>query len=412
MNDIQTAPSKPKTVAIIGAGASGLMVGDVLSHYNVRVEVYEQLPSAGRKILWAGKTGLNITHAEPMEVFITRYTPSDWLAPVLWRYDNRWLRRWFDELGVATFVGSSGRVFPNGMKASKFLRLWLARLMACEVAFYYRHECVGIDGNCLTLRRGDEMFTKRFDAVVLACGGGSYAKLGATGAWQAWLGDDEKTPLYASNVGVERAWSAYMSEHFGKPLKRVALWIDSVPPAKGDVIITHYGLESSLIYQYNQPMRQGWDGTGVDIYMDLLPDKTLDDVKRYFIKKQSLNNILRKMGLDDTKIALVRECTPKADWTAHDKMANYIKKLPIRLTGFRPMDEAISTGGGVKRSSLSDELQLRSNPYVFCCGEMLDFDAPTGGYLLTACFTTGQVVGHGVVKFLGLMNKISPTSKP
>lgn len=389
-------------VAIIGAGASGLMVADVLSDYPIDVQIYEQMPSVGRKILWAGKTGLNVSHAEPMPKFITRYTPDDWLSPMLEQYDNAWVVAWLRELGVETYVGSSGRIFPVEMKASKFLRAWLARLSDKGVQILCRHRCLEICQNAVRLEHEGVAFEKQFDAIVLACGGGSYARLGATGAWQAWFSPDELTELYASNVGVVRTWSDFMTPYFGKPLKRVALWLDGVPKSQGDIIITHYGMESSLIYKYNRAMRASQDQAGIAVLLDLLPDKSLADIQHIFAKnkKQSLNNIFRKIGLDDTKIALIRECTNKFDWSNHTNMAGFIKALPVRFEGFRPIGEAISTGGGVRRSALTEELQLKSNPYVFCSGEMLDFDAPTGGYLLTACFATGRVVGQALAKRL------------
>lgn len=392
---------RPK-VAIIGAGASGLMAAEHLSAYDVDICVYEQMPSAARKILWAGKSGLNVSHAEPMTVFTSRYTPSDWLTPFLQTCDNAWIVNWMAGLGIKTYVGSSGRIFPVQMKASAFVRAWLYRLMTRGVQIFYRHECLGIDGHVVQLVHDGVVFEQVFDVIILACGGGSYERLGATGTWQAWLSDDELTPLYASNVGVVRVWSSYMDKFFGKPLKRVRLWTDGELASWGDIIITYYGMESGLIYKYNKPMRACHDK--IKVYLDLLPDKSPDDIVRIFLKnkKQSLNNISRKIGLDDIKIALIRECTDKADWVNHARMADFVKCLPITFDGFRPMDEAISTGGGVRRSALSDALQLKSNPAVFVCGEMLDFDAPTGGYLLTACFATGQAVGRGVAQLLKL----------
>ncbi len=403
----------PKTVAIIGAGASGLMVADVLSRYDVRVAVYEQMPSAGRKILWAGKTGLNVTHSEPMSEFVARYTPSDWLAPMLYHYDTQWLRDWFGELGIKTFVGSSGRVFPVEMKASKFLRAWLQRLGSQGVQFFYRHACEKIDGNAITfnVQNNDKItqFTQSFDAIVLACGGGSYRRLGSDGVWQAWFGADELMPLYASNVGVVRQWSAFMQDYFGQALKGVKLWTGDRQTAKqGDIVVSHYGFEGGLIYQANRAMRQSLVDKGeIELRLDLLPDKQLNDIVQIFNKnrKQSLSNLFRKLGLDPLKIALLRECTPKSDWQDKTAMANHIKALHISFDGFRPMDEAISTGGGVVRDCLTDSLQLKRDKRIFCVGEMLDFDAPTGGYLLTACFAMGQVAGYGVVDFLTLAKK-------
>lgn len=402
--------NKPK-IAIIGAGASGLMVADHLCAYDVDISIYEKMPSAGRKILWAGKTGLNVSHNEPLEIFITRYGSwhDNWIGQYVQQFNPNWLVKWLSDLGVETYVGSSGRIFPIEMKASKFLRAWLNRLLANYVKFYYHHECISIDKNTVSFKYKNKdnkilVFNENFDVIILACGGGSYKKLGSDGKWQAWFDDKELTPLFASNVGIVREWSAFMTEYFGKALKGVALKIND-KQNKGDIIISHYGMESGLIYQFNQDMRANLHNNGhIKIHLDLLPDKSINDIQKSFDKnkKQSLNNRLRKIGLDNIKTALLRECTDKADWSDMDKMAKYIKDLPIVFDGFRPMDEAISTGGGVKRTNLTDDLQLKSNPYVFCCGEMLDFDAPTGGYLLTACFATGQVVGQGVVRYLGL----------
>ena len=394
-----------KSVAIVGAGAAGLMAAEVLSDKGVKVSVFEQMPTAARKILWAGKTGLNVSHSEPMSDFITRYTPAGWLDGYLSDFNNDDVRAWLDELGVATYVGSSGRIFPVAMKASGLVRAWLHRLSSRGVAFYYRHECTQLYQNTLTItdKSTNTSFTQSFDAIIIACGGGSYVRLGSTGAWQAWFGDDELCPLYASNVGVVRTWSPYMTEFFGRALKRVNLMMDN-QCSQGDIIISHYGFESGLIYKYNRQMREDLLKNGhIRIMLDLLPDKHKDDIKQILAtKKKSLNTLLKKAGLDTIKIALLRECTDKSNWTNPDSMAEYIKCLPIVFDGFRPIDEAISTGGGVKRSALTEGLQLKSNPYVFCCGEMLDFDAPTGGYLLTACFATGRAVGRSVARFLGI----------
>ena len=403
-----------KTVAIIGAGAGGLMAADFLAEYNVNVEVYEQMPSAGRKILWAGKTGLNITHSEPITEFVRRYTPKDWLTPFLYKYSNQWLIRWFDKLGIQTYVGSSGRVFPVEMKASKFLRAWLLRLLKHNVNFFYRHSCIEIDKNTLRflIKQNNQesiFMNKKFDAIILACGGVSYPQLGSNGIWQHWFDKKQISPLYASNVGITKTWSDYMKIYFGKPLKRVDFWLKTegknAKKKHGDIIISHYGMESGLIYYYNQKMRTQFNKNHkITIYLDLLPNKHINEIKKILCHqtKQSFNTKLCKTGLDDVKIAVLRECTSKNDWQDGDKMAKFIKELPIDFDGFRPIAEAISTGGGVKKDSLTHNLQLVSNPSIFCAGEMLDFDAPTGGYLLTACFATGRIAAEGVVKYLQL----------
>lgn len=401
--------TKP-SIAIIGAGAAGLAAADFLCQFEVDIHIFEQMPSAGRKILMAGKTGLNLSNNKPMEQFIAQYRPSDWLAPYIKKFSPKDLLAWLDELGVATFVGSSGRIFPTSMKAAPFLRLWLGRLKNQGVHFYYRHRCVAIDGKCLTLIHQDSPpMYRQFDAIILACGGGSYARLGADGAWQAWFDEHELSPLYASNVGVVRTWSPFMQATFGQPLKRVQAWVGD-RCVMGDIVITHYGMESGVIYQLNETLRQSLitDNQSAVIYLDLLPDVSPDKLTKALQsanKKHTLTNIWRKAGLDNVKIALVRECVHKSDWHDVNKMVSNIKQLAVAIEGFRPIDEAISTGGGVKRTAVDEHLQLKSNPNVFVCGEMLAWDAPTGGYLLTACFATGRAVGMALAKRLNLATK-------
>lgn len=402
-------------IAIIGAGASGLMCADYLAKLpNVCIHIFEQMPTAGRKILWAGKTGLNISHAEPIEQFVNRYTPNDWLAPIVKQYNANWLQNWAKLLGIDTFVGSTGRIFPTQMKASPLLRAWLQDLDKQGVKIFYRHKCIGIDKNCLTLQRKiakkTEVFSQVFDAIILACGGLSYPKLGSTGDWQNWLNNDEICSMYASNVGICRAWSAFMSPFFGTVLKRVSIWTNANPiKQQGDIIISHYGLESGLIYKVNRELRQDLlKHTNMQLHLDLLPDVSLEKILIIFnkYKKLSTQTLWQKVGLDKSKIAVLRECTPKNAWQDNVKMAHYIKQLSIAFDGFRPIEEAISCGGGVKHSVLNNNFQLKSNPYVFCCGEMLDWDAPTGGYLLTACFATGRACGETVADFLALPKPI------
>lgn len=394
-----------KKVAIIGAGASGLMVADTLSHYPIDVFVYEQMPTAGRKILWAGKTGLNVSHNEPIENFLMRYTPSGCLTPYITKFGAVEIREFMANLGIQTYIGSSGRIFPVEMKASKFLRAWLNVLNDKGIQFFYHHELLSIQKNQLTLlnKKTNKHLCQEFDTIVLACGGGSYKKLGSTGTWQAWFDELELSPLYASNVGIIKVWSSYVAENFGKPIKNITAWVNHTK-ITGDIVITHYGLESGVIYALNKELRDAWQNHRATLFIDLLPDVSQEDLYHKLVKfkqsKQTLTNSLRKLGLDALKIDLIRECTPKADWQDLGKMARHIKSLPVDFADFRPMDEAISTGGGVRWQAL-DEFQLKSNPYVFCAGEMLDFDAPTGGYLLTACFATGRAVGERVATYLG-----------
>ncbi|WLF84261.1 TIGR03862 family flavoprotein [Moraxella sp. ZY210820] len=395
-------------IAIIGAGPAGLMCADVLSQYDVRVSVFEQMPSAGRKFLMAGKTGLNLSHAEPLDDFVQRYTPQAWLEPFVRLYDATWIQHWAKSLGIETYVGSSGRIFPVEMKAAPLLRAWLADLKQKGVQFFYHHRCVDIQQNQVKFQNlkneNHQIITYQFDAIVLACGAISYPQLGSTGQWQQWFNADEIMPFYASNVGICRQWSSFMQEHFGQALKRVNAWVDG-QPCHGDIVISHYGLESGLIYRINQPLREQLLAKGqMTLHLDLLPDYEKQSIIQILQKniKLSLNTRLKKLGLNATKIALLRECSDKQHWQDMALMADYIKDLAITFSHFRPIDEAISCGGGIKQESLQHDFQLKSNPYIFCCGEMLDWNAPTGGYLLTACLATGRVCGQRVAEFLSI----------
>ena len=390
-----------KRIAIIGAGPAGLMAAEVLSQWDYDVHVYEQKPSAARKFLMAGKTGLNISHAEPFEQFIQRYDRADWLADWIRRWDATWIQNWMRGLSIESYVGSSGRIFPVEMKAAPLLRAWLKRLTEQGIQFHYRHACLGIQSNTVKIQDlvQQREFSEDFDAIVLACGAVSWPQLGSDGQWQQWLAVDLLNPFQASNAGVEREWSTFMQAVFGQPLKRVVAWVDVKEKSQGDIVITHYGLESGLIYKLGRALRQQSE---MQLMLDLLPELSHAQLvqKLQPSKKQSLSNLWRKAGLDAAKASLVRELIPKADWHDPEKLAQQIKQLRIELKGFRPIEEAISCAGGVKREVLTAHLQLQQQPQIFCCGEMLDWDAPTGGYLLTACFATGRAAGEGVHEYL------------
>lgn len=393
----------PKRVAIIGAGPAGLMAAEVLSQYDYEIDVFEQKPSAARKFLMAGKTGLNISHAEPVEHFIQRYDQTEWLAPWIKKWDAQWIRDWMHGLGIASYVGSSGRIFPVEMKAAPLLRAWLKRLMAAGVKFHYRHRCIDLSGNQLTLENQTHRFSASYDAIVLACGAVSWSQLGSDGAWQQWLSAQDIEAFQPSNAGVLRTWSPFMQQCFGQPLKRVNAWVTPEQQTHGDIIITHYGFESGVIYKLGRELRaQLARQQHLQLHLDLMPDVSIEQLEQKLQgnKKQSLTNLWRKAGLDQVKINLLREVVEKSLWSDARQMARQIKQLGIALTGFRPIEEAISCAGGVKQEALSAQLQLHANPYVFCCGEMLDWDAPTGGYLLTACFATGRAAAEGVNEFI------------
>ncbi|MCH7296426.1 TIGR03862 family flavoprotein [Acinetobacter higginsii] len=393
----------PKRVAIIGAGPAGLMAAEVLSQYDYEIDVFEQKPSAARKFLMAGKTGLNISHAEPVDTFIQRYDHAAWLGPWVKQWDAQWIQNWMQGLGIESYIGSSGRIFPIEMKAAPLLRAWLKRLMADGVKFHYRHRCVDLSENQLTIENQTQRFSATYDAIILACGAVSWSQLGSDGAWQQWLSKNEIEPYQASNAGVLKTWSPFMQACFGQPLKRVNAWVQSEQQTHGDIIITHYGFESGVIYKLGRDLRaQLAQKQCLQLHLDLLPDISIDQLEKKLQgnKKQSLTNLWRKAGLDTVKINLLREIVEKSLWSDAKQMAQQIKQLSIPLDGFRPIEEAISCAGGVKQSAVSPQLQLQSNPYVFCCGEMLDWDAPTGGYLLTACFATGRAAGEGVYQRL------------
>ena len=394
-----------KSIAIIGAGPAGLMAAEVLSQLNYDVHVFEQKPSAARKFLMAGKTGLNISHAEPMQQFIQRYDRPAWLSPWIQKWDADWIQTWMQGLGINSYIGSSGRIFPVEMKAAPLLRAWLKRLSAHKVQFHYRHQVLDLSHQCLKIKNlAQELaYEQSFDAIILACGAVSWPKLGSDGAWQNWLNQTEIEPFQASNAGVERRWSEFMQPIFGEPLKRVEAWVNPQAKSAGDIVISHYGLESGLIYKHGRALREQIKRQQpMQLYLDLLPDQSLAQLAKKLrpCNKQSLSNVWRKAGLDHAKASLVRELVDKVLWNQPELLAEQIKNLKITVTGFRPIEEAISCAGGVKPSVLTEQLQLKSNPQIFCCGEMLDWDAPTGGYLLTACFATGRAAAEGVHHYL------------
>ena len=384
-----------KTVAIVGAGPAGLMAAEFLSQYNYEIHIFEQMPSAARKFLMAGKTGLNISHAEPLNQFIARYDQSAWLQAGIEQFNAKAIQAWMTGLGIESYVGSSGRIFPVEMKAAPLLRAWLKRLADTGVRFHYRHRCTDLTCNTLTF---EQQPSQCFDAIVLACGAVSWSRLGSDGAWQKWLKSSDIQPFMPSNAGVEYKWSEFMQPVFGQPLKRIEAWVDPNYKAQGDIVITHYGLESGVIYKLNRQLRE----QDMTLTLDLLPDLTTDDLVKKLKpnKKQSMANTWRKAGLDSAKANLIREIIAKEIWQQPEQLAKIIKQLKIELKGFRPIEEAISCAGGVRSDVLTKQLQLKSNPHVFCCGEMLNWDAPTGGYLLTACFSTGRTAAQGVHDYL------------
>ena len=391
-----------KQVVIVGAGPAGLACAEVLSELgDYDITIYEQKPSAARKFLMAGKTGLNISHAEDLDHFISRYDHANLLRPMLETCNAETIQAWMKGLGIESYIGSSGRIFPNEMKAAPLLRAWLKRLQDRGVKFRYRHQVLAIQNQSLTVldlvQQQQQHITA--DAIVMACGAVSWPQLGSDGKWQNWLDASIIQPFIASNVGVLVNWSEYLQPIFGQPLKRIQAWVAGQVPQFGEMVISHYGLEGGLVYRCNRDLREAMQTQGPAIlYLDLLPDLSQEQIlqKLQQGKKQSLNTLWQKIGLDKTKIALIRDVVSKNDWNDAIKMVQHIKQIAVQIQGFRPIEEAISCAGGIRLDALNKHLMLKNSPYIFACGEMLDWDAPTGGYLLNACLATGRTAAQGV----------------
>ena len=403
--------SLPPHVAIIGGGPAGLMAAEVLSQAGVRVDVYDAMPSVGRKFLLAGVGGMNITHSEAYPAFLSRYAErAPQIAPLLRAFDADALCRWIHGLGIETFVGSSGRVFPTDMKAAPLLRAWLKRLRESGVVIHTRHRWLGwLPDGALRVDspEGEKHITP--DATVLALGGGSWARLGSDGAWMPLLAERgvALAPLQPSNCGFEVAgWSEVLRNKFaGAPLKNIALALEHHSPRLGECVITASGIEGSLIYAWSAPIREAINQQGAaTVLIDLLPGKAVDNVEKALAKPRGSRSMSKhlhsQLGLDGVKAALLRELAPAECFTNPAQLARAIKALPLQLITPRPLDEAISSAGGVSFEALDEHLMLKQLPGVFCAGEMLDWEAPTGGYLLTGCFASGRAAGLGVLSWL------------
>ncbi|WP_204128085.1 TIGR03862 family flavoprotein [Pseudomonas ogarae] len=408
-----TQASKPSTpnVAIIGGGPAGLMAAEVLSQAGLQVDLYDGMPSVGRKFLLAGVGGMNITHSEAFPAFLFRYGErAANIAPLLRAFGANELCEWIHGLGIDTFVGSSGRVFPTDMKAAPLLRAWLKRLRDAGVAIHTRHRWLGWnpDGS-LRIASPEGEKTLRPDATLLALGGGSWSRLGSDGAWMLALEQRGVTlaPLQPSNCGFEvEAWSELMISKFaGAPLKNIAIGLNDDVPRLGECVVTATGLEGSLVYALSAPVREAINQHGsATIHLDLLPGRPVDKVQQALSKPRGSRSMAKhlhsQLGIDGVKAALLRELTPAECFTDPARLAQAIKALPVTLVKTRPLDEAISSAGGVTFEALDERLMLKQLPGVFCAGEMLDWEAPTGGYLLTACFASGRAAGLGILEFL------------
>ena len=405
-----------RRVAVIGGGPAGLMAAEVLSQAGLKVDLYDAMPSVGRKFLMAGKGGMNITHSEPFDKFLTRYgSRRNYIKPMLDAFRPEALRSWLQDLGINTFIGSSGRVFPADMKAAPLLRAWLHRLRVSGVNFNMRYQWIGWVGDenrKLRFVTPEGETDVRADAVVLAMGGGSWGRLGSTGAWVELLVQRGILiePLQPSNCGFEIGWSEYFRSRFaGQPLKSVSVTFTDSEGVKiqqqGELVVTADGVEGGLIYALSALLREQITATGAAvIHLDLAPDRDmqflLDRISQSRGKDSMANFLRKRVGIDGVKAGLLREVLPKSDFDNPVRLCGAIKSLPIRLVAARPIDEAISSAGGVAFDALDERLMIRSMPGVFCAGEMLDWEAPTGGYLLTACFASGRAAGLGVLAWL------------
>lgn len=413
-------------VAVIGGGPAGLFAAEHLRAAGVEVDLYEAKGSVGRKFLIAGKGGLNLTHSDPFEMFVGRYgARADAVRAWLRRFDADALRDWARAQGVATYVGTSGRVFPMDRKAAPLLRGWVRRLREAGVRFHVQHRWTG-----WTARRALRFDTPTgerevdADAVLLALGGGSWPELGSDGTWQSMLAAEgvAVAPLRPANCGFDLDWSAHFAQrHAGAPIKPVvAHWQDDQGTAhslQGECVATTTGLEGSLIYALSAWLRERIARDGcAHLELDLAPARDQDALRRALARprgRRSLSEQLRReAGIHGVKAGLLHEVLAREQCVDPTALAGAIKRLPLRLLRPRPLAEAISSAGGIALDALDEHLMIRALPGVFAAGEMLDWEAPTGGYLLTACFASGQVAGEGVIAWLGSAGRSSQAPVP
>lgn len=400
-------------VAVIGAGPAGLMAAETLAISGARVTVYDRMPSVGRKFLLAGRGGLNLTHSEPLDAFLARYGAAmPRLRGAVEAFPPDALRDWSEHLGQPTFVGTSGRVFPKAFKASPLLRAWLRRLDQSGVQFALRHAWTGwAENGELRFETPEGEHIVKADAIVLALGGGSWPRLGSDGGWSDVLQSKEiaTAPLRPANCGFRVAWSDVFRDRYeGHPLKGVTLSLGQ-HTARGDMIITRAGIEGGAVYAISAPLREAVDGSGeTALRVALRPDLEISDLVARLSaprNKQSLSTYLRKqLSLSPVAIGLLQEATIALElypstMSAVD-LARFINDVPVKLIGTAPLERAISTAGGVSFDEIDGNFMLRKMPGVFVAGEMLDWEAPTGGYLLQACFATGVAAGRGALAWL------------
>jgi uncharacterized flavoprotein (TIGR03862 family) len=401
-------------IAIVGGGPAGLMAAEAASAAGAEVDLYDAMASVGRKFLLAGKGGLNLTHSEPSEKFLSRYgARRAQIAPLLASFGPDALRAWAHGLGIETFVGSSGRVFPTDLKAAPLLRAWLRRLRQAGVRFHVRQRWSGWDEQgALRFLTPEGKRSVQADAVVLALGGGSWPKFGSDASWVPLLAGRglHMAPLKPANCGFDVGWSEHFRTKFaGHPVKSVAIVVRNNAGGEswhpGEFVITETGVEGGVIYAVSASLRDMIMAKGVaTLRLDLAPDRDVPrlthDLSRPRGKRTMATHLERRAGIEGVKAGLLREVVPKEDFADPARLAAAIKALPLKLIAPRPIEEAISTAGGVPFEALDERLMVRALPGLFCAGEMLDWEAPTGGYLLTACLATGRVAGAGAAAWL------------
>ncbi len=397
---------KIKSCAIIGAGPSGLMAAGLLSKAGCAVTVYEKMPTAGRKFLMAGIGGLNLTHSEDLERFCRRYRGSVPLPVMVQAFTPDALRSWCESLGESTFTGTSGRVFPAAFKASSLLRAWLQDLTDQGVRFRMQHEWMGWLGDALQFQTAGGVIEEAYDAVILALGGASWPRLGSDGAWQDILRESgtDLLPLHPSNCGFVTGWDDYIGKRFaGVPLKSAQFHFAG-ESVSGEAVITRNGLEGGAVYALSALLRDEIEVSGgAVLIVDWKPALSAQEIEARLSRRRkgdTVSNRLRKAGLSAAAIAIMREGRDALPDNAGE-FAQLIKATPVRLTGVKPLEKAISTAGGIAMHALTDGLMLKARPGVFAAGEMLDWEAPTGGYLLQGCFASAYHAAKGALDWMG-----------